>query len=100
VVLTPADIAQALDETIENIAEFASRTLEDLPPEIAADIGERGICLTGGGSLLDGLDGELHRRVGVGFTSSETPMECVVKGTALVLEDIERWGHLLLEISR
>ncbi len=100
VVLKPADIAKALDETIDEIAEFAVRALEDLPPAIVTDISERGVCLTGGGALLDKLDEELRRRTGVEFVLSNEPMHCVVKGTAQVLEQISRWGHLLLEISR
>ena len=65
IVLGPHDIAEALEAPIEEIAEFVQRALEDLPPEVSTDICERGIHLTGGGALLDKLDIELERRVGV-----------------------------------
>ena len=99
VVLKPAHIAEALDDVIGNIADFVERALESLPPAMATDIADRGVCLTGGGSLLDGLDVELRRRVGVRFVLSKTPMHCVVEGTALVLQEIAQRRHLLAEIS-
>ena len=97
IVLTRNDIADALELPIENIAEFIQRSLEDLPPEVAGDICEHGIQLTGGGALLDGLDTELDRRVGVKFIIPDEPTHCVVKGTAAVLEDFNLRKHLLIE---
>jgi rod shape-determining protein MreB and related proteins len=97
VVLGPNDIAEALDGPIEEIAEFIQRAIEDLPPDISADLLERGICLSGGGALLDRLDLELERRVGIRFTVPEDPMHCVVKGTALVLNTLAKREHLLIE---
>lgn len=97
IVLGPADIAEALDGPIELIAEFIQRALEDLPPEVSADVCSRGICLTGGGSMLDGLDQELEARVGVEFIRPENPMHCVVRGSALVLEHLGERGHLLMK---
>lgn len=96
IVLGPADIAEALDGPIELIAEFIQRSLEDLPPEVSADICSRGICLTGGGSLLDGLDQELETRVGVEFFRPDNPMHCVIRGAAKVMEHLSDRGHLLL----
>jgi rod shape-determining protein MreB and related proteins len=96
IVLGPHDIAEALEEPIEEIAEFTQRALEDLPPEVSTDICERGINLTGGGALLDKLDIELERRVGVRFRVPENPMQCVVKGTMLVLEQLSAREHLLI----
>ena len=96
IVLTPSDIAEALDGPIDNIADFIQRSLEDLPPDIAADICERGICLTGGGALIDGLDKEFARRIGVAFTVPERPMHCVIRGSATILEQLDKRQHLLL----
>jgi len=95
-VLVPQHVAEALDEPIEAIAEFIERTLEDLPPEVSNDICDRGICLTGGGALLHKLDQELERRVGVPFLVSESPLQCVVRGSAMLLENIGRREHLLI----
>ena len=97
IVLGPGDIAQALADPIEEIAEFVQRALEDLPPEIATDICDRGIYLTGGGALLDRLDVELERQVGVRFIVPEHPTHCVVKGTAVVLEQLTTHDHLLIK---
>ena len=97
IVLNPGDIAGALAGPIEEITEFVQRALEDLPPEIASDICDRGIHLTGGGALLDQLDVELERRVGVKFLIPENPTHCVVKGTAVILEELATHDHLLIK---
>jgi rod shape-determining protein MreB and related proteins len=97
IVLGPQDIAEALEDPIEDIAEFTQRALEDLPPEVSTDICERGIYLTGGGALLDKLDIELERRVGVKFIVPDNPMQCVIKGTAMVMEDLPAREHLLIK---
>ena len=97
IVLGPQDIAEALEDPIEEIAEFTQRALEDLPPEVSTDICERGIYLSGGGALLDQLDKELERRVGVKFIVPAEPMQCVVRGTAAVLADLSKREHLLIK---
>ncbi len=97
IILGPQNIAEALDEPIEAMSEFIQRTLEVLPPEVSTDICERGISLTGGGALLYKLDEELEKRVGVKFVVPDNPMHCVVRGSAMVLEDLERREHLLIK---
>ncbi|MDX2308282.1 MAG: rod shape-determining protein [Hyphomicrobium sp.] len=97
IVLLPQHVGEALDEPIEAMAEFVERTLEDLPPEVSADICERGIYLTGGGALLHKLDEELQRRVGVPFIVSEDPLKCVIRGSAMLLEEPDRRSHLLIQ---
>ena len=96
IVLGTEDIAEALAAPIEEIAEFIQRALEDLPPDVGADVCDRGICLTGGGALLDRIDKELERRVGVKFTIPANPTHCVVKGSAAVLEKLPAREHLLI----
>jgi rod shape-determining protein MreB len=96
-VLAPHDIAEALESPIEEIAEFIQRAIEDLPPEVSSDVCDRGISLSGGGALLDKLDVELERRIGVKFIIPENPMHCVVKGTALVLQTLGEREHLLIK---
>ncbi len=97
IVLGSADVARALDRPIEEMTEFIQNTLEELPAEIATDICERGICLTGGGALLDKMDKELERRVGVPFNVPENPMQCVVKGSAEILAGLPKRKHLLIQ---
>jgi rod shape-determining protein MreB len=97
IVLGPADIAEALADPIERMAEFIQRSLEDLAPEVATDICERGIYLTGGGAMLDQLDQEFERQVGVKFFVPDNPTHCVIKGTAAVLESLPERDHLLIK---
>jgi rod shape-determining protein MreB and related proteins len=97
IVLGPQDVAEALEGPIEEMAEFTQRALEDLPPDVSNDICEHGIHLTGGGALLDQLDAELQRRVGVPFFVPEKPMHCVVTGTATVLAGLPQREHLLIK---
>ncbi len=96
IVLGPHDIAEALEGPIEEMSDFIQRVLEDLPPEVSTDICERGIHLTGGGALLDKLDEELARRVGVRFLRPEHPTHCVIKGSAMVLASLKSREHLLI----
>ncbi len=97
IVLGPQDIASALEPPIEEMSEFIMRALEDLAPEVSTDVCERGIHLTGGGSLLHSLDTELERRVGVPFLVPEQPTHCVINGTAAILQDFGAREHLLIK---
>ena len=96
IVLGPRAIAHALDNPIEDIAEAIQHTLERLPPEVASDVAERGICLTGGGALLRCLDVELQRRTGSKFFLADNPMHCVIKGTGLVLERLAEYESFVI----
>jgi rod shape-determining protein MreB len=96
IVLRAVDIAEALAEPVEALAEFVQRALEDLPPDILSDIARRGVHMTGGGALLDKLDVALSRRIGVKFHVQQNPMHCVVKGSATVLSDPGVHEHLLM----
>jgi rod shape-determining protein MreB len=96
VVLGQRDMAEALSGPVSEIAEFVQRALEDLTPEIADSVTRRGIVLTGGGALLDRLDVALKERVGAKFVLPESPMHCVIKGTAAVLAELDERQHLLI----
>src|SRR5262249_20485069 len=95
-VLTPKDIAEALSEPVEALADFAQRALEELPPDIVSDITRRGIHLTGGGALLAKLDPGPTRRVGGKCPVHQSPTPCVVKGSAAVLAGLTERAHLLM----
>ena len=97
IVLSPQHIAEALADPMERIAEFVQRALEELQPELAHDICERGVRITGGGALLDKLDIELERRVGVKFIIPEAPLQCVVRGSAKIMQEIGAFEHLLIK---
>jgi rod shape-determining protein MreB and related proteins len=95
-VLRPEHVAEALADPVEAMAEFIQRALEELPPKVSAGIVDKGIHLTGGGALLDRLDQELTRRVGVRFHVPENPMHCVINGTAIMLQNLQQREHLLI----
>jgi rod shape-determining protein MreB len=95
-VLGPAHMSEALAGPVSEMAEFIQRALEDLPPEIAAEVVKRGIVLTGGGALLNRLDVALAQITGARFVVPESPMHCVIKGTATVLEQLAERQHLLI----
>jgi rod shape-determining protein MreB and related proteins len=96
VVLTPVDMAEALALPVAQIAEFVRRAIEDMPSGVAAEVAARGIVLTGGGALLDRLDSALAASVGAPFKVPPTPMHCVIRGCAAVLQSLESREHLLI----
>jgi rod shape-determining protein MreB len=95
-VLTQADMAEALAHPVDEIAEFIQRAIEDLPAPIAAAVMRQEVALTGGGALLERLDTVLARRIGATFKVPETPMHCVIRGSAAVLETLDERRHLLV----
>ena len=98
IVLGPADIAEALSRPVDAIGEAIQFALEELPPELASDIVERGIFLTGGGALLKNLDVKLGETTGVKFKIPDDPLRCVAIGTGRVLENLYQYDELLLDI--
>ncbi|MGI9407900.1 MAG: rod shape-determining protein [Hyphomicrobiaceae bacterium] len=96
IILGPADIAEALAEPLEEIAYGIQRTLERMPPELASDIVERGICLTGGGSLLDKIDVELSRKIGVRMIIPDEPRNSVIVGCGQILQDLGKYKDFLI----
>ena len=82
-------------EPVEQIVEAVKNALEATPPELAADIVERGIMLTGGGALLRNLDLELRNRTGLPVSIADDPLSCVVKGSGLVVENLKKWKGVL-----
>lgn len=97
IVLRPADVARVLEPVIREIASFIQRAIDELPPQVRGDVIERGVSLSGGGALLVGLDLELRERVGVSFAIPPSPTQCVVTGTARILESLGSRQHLLME---
>ena len=73
-----------------SIVQAAKAVLERTPPELSADIIDRGVILTGGGALLDGLDALLADELKVPVLIAEDPMHCVVKGTGIMLENLDK----------
>ena len=93
--VTDAEIREALSEPISLIVNAVRVALERTPPELSADIVDRGIVLTGGGSLLKNLDRLLREETGLPVSVAEDPLSSVVLGTGKMLSDFE----LLRKIS-
>jgi len=90
------EIRQALNDPVNLIVEAVKKCLESTPPELAADILERGIILAGGGSLLKGIDQIIRERTNVPVNVSEDPLLSIVKGTGMVLENLKKYEAVLL----
>ncbi len=93
--LTSREIRMALSESIYMIVEAVKGTLEKTPPELAADVMNRGITLTGGGALIKGLDELLHRETGIPVYVAENALDCVAIGTGLALNSLDDGSELL-----
>lgn len=90
VIVTSSEVQEALADSISSIVASAKFVLEQTPPELSADIIDRGIILTGGGALLKGLDELLTEELRVPVLVADDPMHCVVKGTGLMLNHLDR----------
>ncbi len=89
IVLTELEIQEALIDVTEAIVAAVKNALEQTPPELASDIIEQGLTLTGGGALLKNLDKLLTQETGVKAYVADDPLTCVVRGTGVVLEELD-----------
>ena len=94
IAISQRQIAEALAEPVATIIDTIKRALEQTPAELAADIVERGIMLTGGGSLLGNLDKVLRRSTSLPVSIAEDPLLCVVLGTGRALEERGKLGDI------
>ena len=88
--VTNKDMEEALKEAVETIVDSIKATVEQAPPEIAADIAERGLMLSGGGSLIENFDKVISIKTGMVVSKAENPYEAVAIGTGKSLENVER----------
>lgn len=91
VILTSTEVTEAVKPILVQIIGAVKGVLEDTPPELAADIIDKGIVMSGGTSLLRGFDKLMTEETGVPSHVADEPLLCVVRGTGLVLENIELW---------
>lgn len=87
--VTSEEMLEALSEPVSAIADAVHSVLERTPPELAADVSDRGIVMTGGGSLLYGLDKLISKRTGIPVYIAEDPISCVALGTGKALESLD-----------
>jgi rod shape-determining protein MreB len=90
-----SEIREALQEPVQQIVDAVRRSLEVTPPELASDIVDRGIVMTGGGALIRGLDILLHQETGLPIHVDQDPLTCVVRGTGRILDDYEKYRSVL-----
>lgn len=97
--LNSNEILEALQEPLSGIVSSVRAALEQAPPELAADISERGMVLTGGGALLSGLDRLLEEETGLPVFAADEPLTCVARGGGMVLEMIDDHRELIISAA-
>jgi len=95
VTITSEEIREAMKEPFEAIVKAIKETLEETPPELAADLTERGITMAGGGSLIRGIDRAIRKEIDVPVRLAEDPLTCVARGTGLVIENLDKFKDAL-----
>lgn len=93
-------ILEAMKEPIDEIVEVIKSTLEKTPPELSADIMEKGIVIAGGGALIQNIDKLISERTGMPVVVAENPLNCVVHGTGKTLTDLEKLKSILVNSRR
>jgi rod shape-determining protein MreB len=96
VVITESDIREAIGQSVATLLDAAKEVLETTPPEVVADVMQRGVFLTGGGALIAGIDVILHEHLGLPVHVAEDPLTAVARGTGIILEDIVKYNDILL----
>jgi rod shape-determining protein MreB len=87
------EVLEALNEPLNNVVSEVKKALADTPPELGADIAEKGMMLTGGGALLRDLDRLLMEETGLPALVAEQPLTCVARGGGLALENMRRLSN-------
>ena len=90
------EVLEALTEPLNQIVQAVKTALEETPPEFGADIADRGLVLTGGGALLNGLDRLLAEETGLPVSIAEDPLTCVVRGSGKALDLIGKMNSVFV----
>jgi rod shape-determining protein MreB len=98
--ISSEEIRQALQEPIAQIVDALKEALEQTPPELAADIVDRGIVMTGGGALLKGLGKLLKDATNLPINTVEDPLYCVVLGTGKILDDVDAFEDVIMHSTK
>jgi len=98
-VISSEEIRDALNEPVTAIIEAVKQALSITPPELSADILDKGIIMTGGGSQLRGLDARIRQETGLAVNVIDEALTCVCKGAARVLEDLDKYRPVLIASS-
>ena len=100
VIVKSSQIEEAMRNSIAEIVDVIKITLEKTPPELAADIVEKGVVLAGGGALIRNLDKLISQKIEMPVYVAEDPLECVVKGTGKTLADLEKLRDVLINARK
>jgi rod shape-determining protein MreB len=100
IIVSAAEIRRAIEEPVNQIVDAVKNTLDRTPPELAADIMDKGMMLTGGGALLKGLDERLKHETGMPVHITENPLQSVAIGSGKCLEEFEALRRVLISSSR
>ncbi|HEY6496176.1 MAG TPA: rod shape-determining protein [Trebonia sp.] len=100
VLISAAEVRKAIDEPINLIIDAVKSTLDKCPPELAGDVMDRGIALTGGGALLRGLDQRIREETGMPVHIADSPLDSVVLGTGKCVEDFDTLRQVLVPDRR
>lgn len=98
-VLDSFALREAMNEPLQTIGQAVRAVLDKTPPELLGDIIERGIMLTGGGALLDGIDEYVRNEIGVAVHVADDPISCVARGTKVALENLDAFERHMKAIS-
>jgi rod shape-determining protein MreB len=98
--VTSSQVREAISEPLDSIVDAVRQALEQTPPELASDILDRGIILTGGGAMIRGLDKRLRQETNLPVIVADDPLTCVARGTGLVLENMAKYSKVLLKSRR
>ena len=94
------EVREALNNSLQVIIDTIKDALDEAPPEIGADLLDTGICMAGGSSQLQGFTQRLSSELRMHVWLAEDPMTCVARGAGIVLEDLDRFQHLLVDVDR
>lgn len=98
--ISSVEVREAISSSVMVIVETIKDALDEVPPEIVSDLIEYGICLAGGGALLQGMAERLSDELKLRVWLAEDPMTCVARGAGLILEDLDRYGDFLVGLER
>jgi rod shape-determining protein MreB len=98
--ISSVQVREALSEPVDAIIEAVRQALEETPPELAADILDKGIVVTGGGALLKGMDKRLREETNLAINIADDPLTCVVRGTGKALDEMSRFSKVLIRSRR
>lgn len=100
VIVSSVEMREALTGSVQVIIDTVKDALDEAPPEIIADLMDMGICLTGGGALLQGLAERLAEELNLRVWVADDPLTCVVRGTGMVLDDFQNNSRFLVGLER